>query len=128
MGPSGAGKSTLVDLIALLLKPTGGEIYFDDVPASTVQLASWRKRIAYVAQDTVMFEGTIAANICLDPDLRDQPEVQVRIREAARRASISSFIESLPEGYAPPWRSRQEDVAACCRQAALPNHVTQLPA
>lgn len=99
VGPSGAGKSTLVDLIALLLKPKAGEIYLDDLPASSVQLASWRKRIAYVAQDTVMFEGTIAANICLDPDLRDQLEVQVRIREAARRASINSFIESLPEGY-----------------------------
>mgnify|MGYP001118838190 CR=1 FL=1 len=99
VGPSGAGKSTLVDLIALLLKPTGGEIYLDEVPASAVHLASWRRRIAYVAQDTVMFEGSIAANICLDPNLREQPEVQARIREAARRASISSFIESLPEGY-----------------------------
>lgn len=65
VGESGAGKSTLVDLLTLMLKPQQGQLLIDGVPGETIQLASWRRQIGYVAQETVVFDDTVANNICL---------------------------------------------------------------
>ena len=100
VGASGAGKSTLVDLLTLMLKPSRGEVLIDGVPGDRVQLASWRSQIGYVSQEAVIFDDTVANNICLwqgDPN-RDALLMQ-RIRAVARQAHIDHFIDSLPEGY-----------------------------
>jgi len=100
VGESGAGKSTLVDLLTLMLKPRLGQVFIDGVPGPEIQLASWRKQIGYVSQETVVFDDSIANNICLwagDPH-KDQLLME-RIHEAARQAHIAHFIESLPNGY-----------------------------
>ncbi len=100
VGESGAGKSTLVDLFTLALRPREGELLIDGVPGDAIQLLSWRRQIGYVSQETVVFDDTIANNICMwkgDPH-RDQALMQ-RVREAARQAHIAHFIEDLPEGY-----------------------------
>ncbi|MCF7993484.1 MAG: ABC transporter ATP-binding protein/permease [Chromatiaceae bacterium] len=100
VGESGAGKSTLVDLFTLMLKPDRGQVVLDGVPGADIQLTSWRQQIGYVSQETVVFDDTVANNICLwagDPlhdSLLDQ-----RVREAARQAHIAHFIETLPDGY-----------------------------
>ena len=100
VGESGSGKSTLVDLLTLMLKPRQGRVLIDGVPGEEIELVSWRRQIGYVSQETVIFDDTIANNICLwagDPQqdaLMDQ-----RIQEAARLAHIGAFIETLPEGY-----------------------------
>jgi ABC-type multidrug transport system fused ATPase/permease subunit len=100
VGESGAGKSTLIDMLTLLLKPQSGQIKIDGVPWQNIQLASWRKQIGYVLQDMVIFDDTVANNICLwegysvtDSDLLG------RIKEAAIQAHISEFIETLGDGY-----------------------------
>ncbi len=101
VGESGAGKSTLVDLLTLMLKPTRGQVLIDGIPGDQVQLASWRRQIGYVSQETVVFDDTIANNICLwEGDAACDPVLLERVREAARQAHIAHFIESLPEGYA----------------------------
>ncbi|MEX0372783.1 ABC transporter ATP-binding protein [Spiribacter roseus] len=100
VGESGAGKSTLVDLMTLMLKPQSGEVRVDGIPGSEIELATWRKQIGYVSQETVVFDDTIANNICMwrgDPQ-RDEALME-RIREAARRAHIAHHIETLPAGY-----------------------------
>ena len=100
VGESGAGKSTLVDLLTLALRPREGELLIDGVPGAEIQLLSWRRQIGYVSQETVVFDDTIAHNICMwkgDPH-RDQVLMQ-RVREAARQAHIAHFIEDLPDGY-----------------------------
>jgi ABC-type multidrug transport system fused ATPase/permease subunit len=100
VGDSGAGKTTLVDVISLLLKPRSGEVLIDGVPGAEVKLASWRSQIGYVPQETVVFDDTLANNICLwSGDSVTDSNVLKRVRDAARAAHIADFIERLPEGY-----------------------------
>lgn len=100
VGESGAGKSTLADIFTLMLRPTRGEVWIDGVPGEEIQLASWRRQIGYVSQETVVFDDTIANNICLwDGDITEDHELLARVREAAQQAHIDTFIESLPDAY-----------------------------
>ena len=100
VGPSGAGKSTLVDLLTLLLRPTRGEVLIDGVPGGEIESASWRSQIGYVSQETVVFDDTIANNICLwnEDDERDAG-ARERIEHAARQAFADRFVQEMPEGY-----------------------------
>ena len=99
VGESGSGKSTLVDILTLLLRPRAGEVRIDGVPGNRVRLASWRSQIGYVAQDSVIFDETIAANIAMQDVEPGDETMMARIRRAARRAHIAHFIEKLPDGY-----------------------------
>ncbi|OOZ38009.1 ABC transporter ATP-binding protein, partial [Solemya elarraichensis gill symbiont] len=100
VGESGAGKSTLVDLITLMLKPQSGQVLIDGVLGEDVELTSWRKQIGYVSQETVIFDDTIANNICMwVGDVEKDQELHQRVREAARQAHIDHFIDTLPGGY-----------------------------
>lgn len=100
VGESGAGKSTLIDTLTLLLKPQVGEIIIDGVNASDIDVASWRSQIGYVSQETVVFDDTIANNICLwKGDYATDPEVKKRVQEAAKRAFADEFIQNMGDGY-----------------------------
>ena len=95
VGPSGAGKSTLVDLLHRHYDPDQGRILLDGIDLRDLDLGELRRRVAVVAQDTVLFRGSIAANIRYGrPDAPDQ-----QVEEAASRAQIDAFIGALPEGY-----------------------------
>ena len=98
VGRSGAGKSTLVDLLTLLLRPSQGAMYIDDIPAQDVDLFSWRSKIGYVSQETVIFDDTIANNIGLWNE-GNASNTSQKIREAAMQASAHEFIQNLPKGY-----------------------------
>jgi len=100
VGESGAGKSTIIDLIALLLRPSSGEIIFDGVESLGIELDSWRHNIGYVSQDTVIFDDSIANNICLwAEDVSPNSNVKQEIIDAASKANIADFIDTLPDGY-----------------------------
>lgn len=100
VGESGAGKSTLVDLLTLMLRPTEGDVLIDGVAGSEIQLSSWRRQIGYVSQETVVFDDTIAHNICLwEGDPTKDQALMARIITAARQAHIAHFIETMSDGY-----------------------------
>lgn len=100
VGESGSGKSTMVDIITLMLKPTSGEVRIDGVSGETIRLATWRRQIGFVSQETVVFDDTIANNISLwRGDIEKDPFLFERVREAARQAHIAHVIEALPDGY-----------------------------
>lgn len=100
VGESGAGKSTLVDVLTLMLKPQQGHILIDGVNSDDISLRSWRKQIGYVSQETVVFDDTIANNICMwASDASGDNELMARIVQAAKRAHIHHHIASLPNGY-----------------------------
>jgi ABC-type multidrug transport system fused ATPase/permease subunit len=100
VGESGSGKSTLVDLVTLMLKPQSGRVLIDGVPGETIRLDTWRRQIGFVSQETVVFDDTIANNICLwQGNIDEDPFLLERVREAARQAHIAHVIEALPEGY-----------------------------
>ncbi len=98
VGPSGAGKSTLADLIPRFYDPTSGRVLIDGIDIRTVQVASLRKQIGIVPQETLLFGGTIRDNIAYaDPDATDEQVV-----EAAKAAHAHEFIERLEKGYETP--------------------------
>ena len=63
VGPSGAGKSTLVKLMVGLYTPGGGNVLYDGIPATAIDLDGLRRRIGLVTQDTQLFAGTIRDNL-----------------------------------------------------------------
>ncbi len=96
VGASGAGKSTLVDLIPRFHQPTGGRILLDGVDTQDITLTSLRAQIGIVAQDTVLFNDSVRANIAYGAQARYTAE---QIERAARMANAHEFIEKLPQGY-----------------------------
>lgn len=100
VGESGAGKSTLIDMLTLLLRPHEGKIIIDDVDSLDIDVHSWRSQIGYVSQETVVFDDTIANNICLwKGDYLNDESIREKVHEAARRAYADEFITQLNDGY-----------------------------
>jgi subfamily B ATP-binding cassette protein MsbA len=95
VGPSGAGKTTLVNLLPRLYDPTAGAITVDGVDLRDARLASLRRQIAVVTQETILFDTNARDNIAYGQ--ASPPERGVR--EAARAAYAEEFVEALPEGY-----------------------------
>jgi subfamily B ATP-binding cassette protein MsbA len=98
VGPSGAGKSTALSLVPRLHDVSGGAILLDGADIRALTLASLRGAIAYVGQDTLLFDDTVAANIRMGrPDASD-----AELHHAAAAAAAAGFIEALPQGYDTP--------------------------
>jgi subfamily B ATP-binding cassette protein MsbA len=96
VGPSGAGKSTALALIPRLQDVTAGAVRIDGADVRDVTLASLRDAIAYVSQDALLFDDTVAANIHMGrPGASD-----IEVAEAATAAAAADFIAALPQGYA----------------------------
>jgi ATP-binding cassette subfamily B protein len=95
VGASGAGKSTLARLLFRFYDVTEGRILIDGQNISKVQQRSLRSVIGIVPQDTVLFNDTIRYNISYARPQAGEAE----IHNAARKAHIHHFIESLPDGY-----------------------------
>ncbi len=95
VGPSGAGKSTVFQLLLRFYAPQSGHILFDGVDIAAADPAALRRNIALVAQDPVIFSGSIADNIRYGhPDADDGA-----VRKAAQAAAAEEFIVGLPDGY-----------------------------
>jgi subfamily B ATP-binding cassette protein MsbA len=95
VGPSGAGKSTLVNLIPRFFDVTGGRILIDGNDVRNVSIASLRKQIGKVTQETILFNDTVRNNIAYG-----QPDVPLaKVQDAAKMALAHDFILRMPEGY-----------------------------
>ena len=95
VGPTASGKTSLVGLLARLYDPSEGRVVIDGADIKDVDLASLRREIAFVADDSFLFSDTVAANIAYA-----RPDATLEeIESAARRAQAHDFIAALPEGY-----------------------------
>jgi ATP-binding cassette subfamily B protein len=95
VGPVGSGKTTLSCLIPRLLEVEEGQLFIDGVDVNRIPLATLRRHIAVVPQESFLFSATLAENIAFGA-----PEAgREAIALAARRAQLSKDIEDLPEGY-----------------------------
>jgi ABC-type multidrug transport system fused ATPase/permease subunit len=95
VGPSGAGKTSLVALIARLYDPDAGSVRVDGADVREVEVASLRKEIAFVADDSFLFTASVAENIAYAQPAATMEEIEA----AARRAQADGFIRALPDGY-----------------------------
>ncbi|WP_026568786.1 ABC transporter ATP-binding protein [Sediminibacillus terrae] len=98
VGPSGAGKTTICSLIPRFYDVDEGRITVDDMDIRELRKQSLRDQIGIVQQDVFLFTGTLKENIAYGKlDASDE-----EIEEAARKAHLQTFIESLPLGYETP--------------------------
>ena len=97
-GGSGAGKTTLIDLILGLFEPDSGSIFINGSPLNKQTIPLWQACLGYVPQAGFLADGTITRNIAFGID--ESQFNHERVREVARIAQISEFIESeLPQQY-----------------------------
>jgi len=96
VGPSGAGKSTLAALLLRFQDVRDGAVRFDGVDVRALALRDLRQSIGLVAQEPVLFSGTIAENIAYGVPAATPADIE----RAARDASAHAFITAFPDGYA----------------------------
>lgn len=95
VGTSGGGKSSIIKLLLGYYPPDKGNIIINGQPLKNYTLAQIREMIAYVPQDTSLFNSTIRDNIMYGNILADNE----KIIEASKAANAHEFIMGLPEGY-----------------------------
>jgi len=95
MGLTGAGKTTLINLLPRLYDVTDGEIFLDDKPINTIPLATLRRQIGLVQQETFLFSDSIAKNLCYGLK-EDNLE---KMMEASRIAQFDKDVKDFPDGY-----------------------------
>ena len=97
IGSTGSGKSTTLDLIMGLLEPTNGELIVDNQKIDDSLIRAWRQTVAHVPQSIFLADTSIAENIAFGvmPEKIDMS----RVKDAAKKAMISDFIDNRPNGY-----------------------------
>ena len=93
-GPSGSGKTTLLDLLLRHYDPVEGCIRIGGVDLRELELAGWRRRVAFVAQDIVLFRGSMRENIRYANPAADAASV----RRAVQLANLDELVARLPQG------------------------------
>ena len=95
VGPSGAGKSSLLAALLKFYPLQKGRVWFGDQPVDALPGDALRRRIAVIAQQTVLFNLSLRENLLLAAPEADA----ARMERAVRMAQLESFVASLPEGY-----------------------------
>lgn len=95
VGPTGSGKTTVMNLLNRFYDVTDGQVLLDDTDIRELSLATLRKNVGIVLQESVLFSGTIRENIKFGkPNATDQEMI-----EATKQANIHDFINGLDQGY-----------------------------
>ena len=93
VGTSGSGKTTLVNLLARFIDASTGTVLLDDQNVQDWTLQSLRNQIAFVSQNVVMINDSIATNVALGSELD-----RTRVTQCLHAANLTKFIEALPQG------------------------------
>ncbi|MFT0213832.1 ABC transporter ATP-binding protein [Pseudomonas sp. F1_0610] len=112
IGDSGAGKSTLIDLLQRFYQPQHGTITLDNVDISQFDIAEFRRTVAVVSQDIVIFRGSLADNLrYVAPDASDE-----HILSALEQVQLHSLVEQLPQGIHSPLAERGQQLSGGQKQ------------
>lgn len=90
----------MISLLERFYDPTSGTVMFDGVDFTGIHLGQYRRHVALVQQEPVLYQGSIRENIALGVDDDDAPVSDEIVLEACRQANIDTFIASLPDGLA----------------------------
>ncbi len=112
VGPSGAGKSTIVGLLYRFFDPTAGRILVDDVPLAELELATWRRSLAFAGQDIELVRGSVRDNLAYG--LSDVDDAA--IMAALRTAYADGIVAALPGGLAVEIDARGQGLSGGQRQ------------
>lgn len=94
IGSSGIGKTTIADLILGLLEPTHGTIYIDEHCLDHTRLASWRQAVAYVPQNSFLFNATVRENL----ELFVGPQDEESLWSILHQITANTFVKNLEHG------------------------------
>ena len=108
VGPSGSGKTTAVSLLCRFYRPQRGQILVDGRPLEELDLASWRRMIGLVLQDSFLFPGPVLENVRVYDDGLGED----RVRAALETVHAADFVDRLPEGAATEIRERGSNISA----------------
>jgi ABC-type multidrug transport system fused ATPase/permease subunit len=125
VGESGAGKSTLIDMVMGLHEPVAGRVSVDGLDLADYDVNSYRRRIGYVPQESILF------NMSIEENLRWANETATAedIGEACRQANATEFIERLPKGYETVVGDRGVRLSTGqCQRIALARAILRRPA
>ncbi len=93
-GPSGCGKSTLLKIIASLLSPTSGEIFFNDTDITTLSPENYRQQVSYCAQTPALFGDSVYDNLVFPWQIRNkQPDPKALIADLERFGLADNTLE-----------------------------------
>ncbi|RCN46804.1 antigen peptide transporter 2 [Ancylostoma caninum] len=95
VGPSGGGKSSIVSLIQHMYEPDSGSITIDGIPIQNVDHEYYHERVALVAQEPILYNGTVRENILYGCDWATEEDML----EAARKANVHNFVMELEKDY-----------------------------
>ncbi len=95
VGRSGAGKSTLAHLLLGFIQPTGGKIRAGRQRMQDIPIEDWRRQIAWVGQQPVLFQGSLADNMRIAKKDASLEEIQ----HAAEQAGFAEVVAVLPQGW-----------------------------
>lgn len=112
VGLSGSGKSTLVQMLDRLYQPKEGAVFLDGFDVQKLQIASLRRQIGYVPQESLLFQGSVLDNIRMN-----SPDADIEaVMDAARVAAAHEFILGLENGYATQLGERGSGLSGGQRQ------------
>lgn len=113
VGKSGIGKSSIIDLLLRFYEVESGSISIDGIPIQDISLSTLRGQVSVVSHDAPIFQASIQDNIAFSSTKKVTLKA---IKEAAKKAGIHDFIESLPEGYKTVLGQRGEGLSTGQRQ------------
>ena len=111
VGPTGSGKTTLIRLLCRLYEPQKGNIYIDGQNIKSIPIASLRKQLGVVLQDTFLFSGNVADNLRLDTSIDNQ-----RLKDICSDLGLDNLLKKLPNGLDTYIRERGGNLSSGERQ------------
>lgn len=111
VGPTGSGKTTLIRLLCRLYEPQKGNIYIDGQNIKNIPIASLRKQLGVVLQDTFLFSENVADNLRLDSSIDNQ-----RLKDICSDLGLDNLLRKLPNGLDTYIRERGGNLSSGERQ------------
>ena len=111
VGPTGSGKSTVIRLLCRLYEPQRGRILLDGVDIRELPIASLRRRLGVVLQDTFLFSGSVADNLRLDAPVSD-----AELAHTCRELGLEPLLARLDAGLSTELRERGANLSSGERQ------------